>query len=62
MALRAGLVASQRLWFTSVNGYGSCEREKNVEINEAVKTRLSMTNWRHATLQTHFVVDMSLCS
>jgi hypothetical protein len=36
MALRAGLVAlstkletgSQRLWFTSVNGYGSCEREK----------------------------------
>jgi hypothetical protein len=28
MALRAGLVASQRLWFTSVNGYGSYEREK----------------------------------
>ena len=36
MALRAGLVAlstkletgSQRLWFTSVNGYGTYEREK----------------------------------
>ncbi len=28
MALRAGLVAAQRLWCTSVNGYGSCEREK----------------------------------
>ena len=35
-------------------------REKNVEINEAVKTRLSMTNWRHATLQTHFVEDTPL--
>jgi hypothetical protein len=33
MALRAGLVASQRLWFTGVNGYGSCEREKN-DIND----------------------------
>ena len=30
MALRAGKVASRRLWFTSVNGYGSCEREKSV--------------------------------
>ena len=38
MALRAGLLAistkletgSRRLWFTSVNGYGSCEREKSV--------------------------------
>ncbi len=35
MALRAGLVASQRLWFTSVNGYGSYEREKSVR-SEAV--------------------------
>ncbi len=30
MALRAGLVASQRLWFTGVNGYGSYEREKKL--------------------------------
>ena len=27
MALRAGLVASQRLWFTNVNGYEFSERE-----------------------------------
>ena len=34
MALRAGLVASQRLWFTNVNGYGSSEREKSVRSRE----------------------------
>ena len=34
MALRAGLVASQRLWFTSVNGYGSYERETSVRRKE----------------------------
>ena len=39
MALRAGLVASQRLWFTSVNGYGSCEREKRVGRNDATYGR-----------------------
>jgi hypothetical protein len=41
MALRAGMVAlstklktgSQRLWFTSVNGYGSSEREKKRRKN-----------------------------
>ena len=42
MALRAGLVASQRLWFTRVNGYGSCEREKKrredtVTVSNGVK-------------------------
>ncbi len=29
MALRAGMVASQRLWFTSVNGYGTAVRFLN---------------------------------
>jgi hypothetical protein len=48
MALRAGLVASQRLWFTSVNGYGSCERGKSVRSR-----KMALRAGRHAALETH---------
>ena len=59
MALRAGLVASRRLWFTNVNGYGSCEREKKrredtLRWRHIRQPRIEDTfHWRHAALKAN---------
>ena len=45
MALRAGLVASQRLWFTNVNGYGTaCGKRSVKKTRGAEEFNDSMTN------------------